>query len=206
MFLAIIGSVLESIIPISKSELDIRRNVYRTKHPEHRLPYNLRIPFIDETESWAYEIVYVYQLYIIIYFTEVISPFMFALVISNIEYIVLCLYQMVASSDNISLLRYLKFVGVFFVVLLEFFLICCNSSEVADDCNEMMVNAIKQCRWEMCSDQTRRELCMILRRVQRPNHLKFNEGMIILSRFLFLKVVKLAYSFVNFMRFKTVAV
>ncbi|KAL1453582.1 hypothetical protein WDU94_009913 [Cyamophila willieti] len=203
--MAQLGSVLESIIPISSSELEIRRNVYRTKHPERRHPYNTRIPFIDESESWAYETIYVFQFYLLIYFTRVISPFMSVLVVVNIEFIVLCFYQMVASSTDISLLRYLKFVAVFFAVMLEFFLICCNSSEVADDCNAMMVNAIKQCGWENCTNQTRRDLCILLRRVQRPNHLKFNQGMIVLSRLLFIKVVKLAYSFVNFMRVKTVS-
>ncbi|KAL1459059.1 hypothetical protein WDU94_011069 [Cyamophila willieti] len=51
-------SVLESLLPLSKNEYEIRTNVHRTKHPERRLPYNLRIPFVDESESWAYEIVY----------------------------------------------------------------------------------------------------------------------------------------------------
>ncbi|KAL1454075.1 hypothetical protein WDU94_010362 [Cyamophila willieti] len=200
-----VGNVLESIIPISKSELDIRRNIYRTKHPERRLPYNMRVPFIDETESWAYEIIYLYQC--VCHFFQAIrtiTPVSSALVLANFVFIVLCVYQMVASSTNMSLLRYLKFVGVFFAVMLEFFLICCNSSEVANECNEIMVNAIKDCNWEKCTNQTKRDLCILLRRVQRSNHFKYNHGMLVLSRLLFLKVVKLAYSFVNFMRVKTI--
>uniref|UniRef100_A0A8D8QBD2 Uncharacterized protein n=1 Tax=Cacopsylla melanoneura TaxID=428564 RepID=A0A8D8QBD2_9HEMI len=137
-------------------------------------------------------------------FTRVISPFMSILVVSNIVFFVLCLYQMVTGSAHISLLRYLKFVGVFLAIMLEFFLICCNSSEVGDECNDMMVSAIKQCGYEKCiAYQTRRDLCVLLSRVQRPNHLKFNQGTIVLSRILFLKVAKLTYSFVNFMRFNT---
>uniref|UniRef100_A0A8D9BD78 Uncharacterized protein n=1 Tax=Cacopsylla melanoneura TaxID=428564 RepID=A0A8D9BD78_9HEMI len=131
------------------------------------------------------------------------SPIVLGLVITNTVVIVLCLFVLVTSSTDISPFRYLKFVIYFLAVMLEFFVVCCNSSEVADSSNEMIVNAIKQCSWEKCNNQTRRDLCVMLRRVQRPNHLKFN-GVLVLSRPLFLKVAKWAYSFVNFMRFKTV--
>uniref|UniRef100_A0A8D8U4G4 Odorant receptor n=1 Tax=Cacopsylla melanoneura TaxID=428564 RepID=A0A8D8U4G4_9HEMI len=68
-FTAILGSFFESLAPITNNELAIRRNVYRTKYPERRLIFNTRIPFIDESESWAYEIIYFYQLYISILFS-----------------------------------------------------------------------------------------------------------------------------------------
>ncbi|KAL1454346.1 hypothetical protein WDU94_010615 [Cyamophila willieti] len=64
-----VGILSQSIIPMPQSELDIRRDVYRTKHVERRLPCDVRIPFIDESVSWAYEIVFVYQLYMLTYFT-----------------------------------------------------------------------------------------------------------------------------------------
>lgn len=67
--LAIAGSFLETFLPMSSSELRIRRSVYsETKHPERRLPFNLRVPFVDETESWAYEIIYAIDIYIMINF------------------------------------------------------------------------------------------------------------------------------------------
>ncbi|KAL1456347.1 hypothetical protein WDU94_001084 [Cyamophila willieti] len=66
--LAVVGSFLETFIPLSKSELDIRRKVYRTKYPERRLPYNMRIPFVDESESWAYETIYVIDMIVMFYF------------------------------------------------------------------------------------------------------------------------------------------
>lgn len=63
--LAIGGSFFELLIPLSESELDIRRHVYRTKHPERRLPFNTHIPYVDESESWTYEILFAFQFYLI---------------------------------------------------------------------------------------------------------------------------------------------
>uniref|UniRef100_A0A8D8T6H3 Odorant receptor n=1 Tax=Cacopsylla melanoneura TaxID=428564 RepID=A0A8D8T6H3_9HEMI len=57
---------LESFLPLSAKELEIRRLVYRTQDPERRHPYNVRYPCIDESESWAFEIVLVHQTYVIV--------------------------------------------------------------------------------------------------------------------------------------------
>ncbi|KAL1454432.1 hypothetical protein WDU94_010690 [Cyamophila willieti] len=181
--------------PMSKDELEIRRNVYRTKHPERRLIYNTRIPFIDESESWAFELIYVYQLYAISYFTEVISPLMLALVISNAVFIVLSFYQVVVSNSHMSPIRYAKFLVYLSGVTLEFYYVCCNSSEMADDCNRLIVNTIIQSNWENCALETQRDLHMFLRRVQRSNHLTFN-GVLVLDMPLFANVIKFAYNFV----------
>lgn len=116
---------------------------------------------------------------------------------------ILLLYMLVASSTQISPLRYCKFVAEFIGVILEFFILC-NSSEVSDDCGNMVHNAINKSSWQMCSNNTRRDLCILLRRVQKPSHMKFHNGAIVLSKVLLVKVIKIAYTFVNFLRFKTV--
>ncbi|KAL1456979.1 hypothetical protein WDU94_001659 [Cyamophila willieti] len=132
-------------------------------------------------------------------FTNRISPIILALVFGNNVVFILCLSQLVASSTHLPPLRYFKFAAVFFAVMLEFFVFC-NSSEEADNCNELIVNAIKQSSWAKCTIWTRRYLCIMLRRVQTPNHLRFHQGTVVWSRIFFLKVVKVVYTFVNFMR------
>ncbi|KAI5695355.1 hypothetical protein M8J75_015252 [Diaphorina citri] len=58
------GAILQTIIPLTSEELEIQKNVYRTKHPE-RIPLTvIKIPFIDETESWYYEAIMVWELYL----------------------------------------------------------------------------------------------------------------------------------------------
>ncbi|KAL1456116.1 hypothetical protein WDU94_000868 [Cyamophila willieti] len=252
---------VQSIIPLPQSEMDIRRHVYRTKHSERRLPFDVRFPFIDETESWAYEILFVYHLYILTYFSvcaasilnimpvpmihlrgqyeilckyinligeehrdaagnaiyyknikenhydllfsRIISPLIMLIVFLNNLMFVLCLYQLVMDSSNLSPIRYYSMTGNFIALMVASFSFC-NTSEITDDCNIMMVNAIKCSSWHKATNQTRRYLCIILRRVQLSNHLSFYEGMIILSRYLFLRVVRVGYSFVNFMKSKNV--
>uniref|UniRef100_A0A8D8VQ11 Uncharacterized protein n=1 Tax=Cacopsylla melanoneura TaxID=428564 RepID=A0A8D8VQ11_9HEMI len=110
----------------------------------------------------------------------------------------LCVYQLVAASSELSPMRYIKLLASFVGIMCEFYLIC-NSSEEADDCNMLLANAVKYSSWEKCNYRTRRDLRMMLRRVQCPNHLRFNQGLVVLSRVYFLKIVKVAYSFVNFM-------
>ncbi|KAL1451956.1 hypothetical protein WDU94_006281 [Cyamophila willieti] len=195
----LLSSVGATIIPLSSDEVDIRRYVYRTKHPERRHPSTIRVPFIDESESWYYEIIYFFELYCLTYFTVLITNMIVVYIFANNVFIALCLYQLVASSIQLSPIRYLKFFAFFFGIMLEFFLIC-NSSEHADDCNPMVRNAIKYSSWENSTTQTKRTLCMMLRRVQKSNHARFHQGAIVLSRLSFHKVVKVAYTFVNFIR------
>uniref|UniRef100_A0A8D8X680 Uncharacterized protein n=1 Tax=Cacopsylla melanoneura TaxID=428564 RepID=A0A8D8X680_9HEMI len=122
---------------------------------------------------------------------------------ANYIVFVLCLYILVASNIPLSPQRYFKFLGEFTIFLLEFFLIC-NSSELMDDCSGMVRDAVNTSNWINCSKQARRDLRMILRRVQVPNHLRFHQGTVVLNRLFFLKVFKVVYSFVNFMRVMSV--
>ncbi|KAI5727605.1 hypothetical protein M8J77_004516 [Diaphorina citri] len=75
-----------------------------------------------------------------------------------------------------------------------------NSSEIMDDCNAMVCRSINSSHWQHCTLDTKRGLMSLLRICQRPNHLEFYGGVIIPSRDFFLKVIKIAYSFVNFIR------
>ncbi|KAL1457798.1 hypothetical protein WDU94_007992 [Cyamophila willieti] len=62
--LVILDVVGEALLPLSARDLEIQRLVYKTKHSERRLPFHVLIPFIDETESWTYGILFVLQVYI----------------------------------------------------------------------------------------------------------------------------------------------
>uniref|UniRef100_A0A8D8X4L1 Uncharacterized protein n=2 Tax=Cacopsylla melanoneura TaxID=428564 RepID=A0A8D8X4L1_9HEMI len=132
--------------------------------------------------------------------TENISHMVIAVIISNMVLNSLCLSQLVVTSTHMSPFRYFEFAAEFASLLLEFFIVC-NSSEMLDDCSIMVVNAIKYSNWHKCSSRTRRDVCVMLRRAQRPNHAKFHQGALVISRQLFMKVLKTVYSFVNFMRF-----
>uniref|UniRef100_A0A8D9B9Y2 Uncharacterized protein n=1 Tax=Cacopsylla melanoneura TaxID=428564 RepID=A0A8D9B9Y2_9HEMI len=125
-----------------------------------------------------------------------------SLVLATCVSLALSLYPLVVDSTRLTPLRYFRFVGIFFGLMSEFF-ITCNSSEQADNCYAMVRNAIHKSSWAMCTNQTRRYLCILLRRVQRANHLRVNGGVVVLSRPSYIEVVKVAYTFVNFMRSKT---
>ncbi|KAL1453612.1 hypothetical protein WDU94_009939 [Cyamophila willieti] len=121
------------------------------------------------------------------------------IVLSNLMF-ALCLYQLTASSiKSISKARLYKLVLEFMSVLFEYFLLC-HFSETLDDSSARINRAITKSHWYKCSKDTRRDLCMLLRRTHGPNHLNFYKGVIVLSRAYFLSVVRLSYSFVNYMR------
>ncbi|KAL1453154.1 hypothetical protein WDU94_007324 [Cyamophila willieti] len=79
-----LGAFLESFLPMSEKDVEIRRLVYRTQHPERRHPYNVHYPFIDESESWAFELV----LMATIYFAVVMQCF-FSVAICILPFIML---------------------------------------------------------------------------------------------------------------------
>lgn len=64
MFLSVIvGILLEINIPMSSEEFNVRRRIYGIKNPERRLPFTLRVPFLDESESWTYEAIFTVSTY-----------------------------------------------------------------------------------------------------------------------------------------------
>ncbi|KAL1451853.1 hypothetical protein WDU94_006189 [Cyamophila willieti] len=63
VFLSFSGSTLETLMPISEKEIHIRRDVYGEHNPTvRRLPYEIKIPFIDETRTPFFEIFFAIQL------------------------------------------------------------------------------------------------------------------------------------------------
>ncbi|KAI5692879.1 hypothetical protein M8J75_003038 [Diaphorina citri] len=78
------GTVLQTIIPLTSEELEIQANIYKTKHPERILMTNVKIPFIDETESWYYEAIVVCMLYLTLIFIPLVT--VICTIIPNIIY------------------------------------------------------------------------------------------------------------------------
>lgn len=62
---AVSGSILETISPVSEKEVELIRFIYQRKHPERRLQTNFYVPCIDDSESWYFEAIYTTQLYLI---------------------------------------------------------------------------------------------------------------------------------------------
>lgn len=60
------GSV--EMFHVSEVEYAIRQNVYQTKYPGRRLLYNLRFPFLDESEYWNFVILYAFEAFMTINF------------------------------------------------------------------------------------------------------------------------------------------
>ncbi|KAL1454283.1 hypothetical protein WDU94_010555 [Cyamophila willieti] len=114
----------------------------------------------------------------------------------------LCLYEMTVSLDSMSSTRVSKTCIYFLGMTVQYFYFC-NCSETADICQTMVRQSLLQCDWHAISIETRRNLTVMLAKIQRPNHLRFYNGMLVISRAFFLKVVKTAYTFVNFMRLKS---
>lgn len=54
---------METFIPLTQEEKDIRRYVYGVKYPEKRLPTNLWFPGVDESEVGYYELIFIWDVY-----------------------------------------------------------------------------------------------------------------------------------------------
>lgn len=68
LFTGILSDFLEVLLPISEEEHEIRQKVYRTEHPERRLPFNVKFPFIDETADSNYVPLYAVEVLIALNF------------------------------------------------------------------------------------------------------------------------------------------
>uniref|UniRef100_A0A8D8TPK1 Uncharacterized protein n=1 Tax=Cacopsylla melanoneura TaxID=428564 RepID=A0A8D8TPK1_9HEMI len=121
---------------------------------------------------------------------------MFLTICLNSTCLCFCLYQLTVDTSSLSYLQLYKFVAELSAVALEYYYLC-HCSEKLDDCHIKLQRSIEHSLWYRCSRSTRKNLIMFLRYVQRPNHMKFNQGAIVLSRVFFLSVMKYSYSFVN---------
>lgn len=108
------------------------------------------------------------------------------------------LYQIMTLDLEVSKVRTIKLLCEFTTALVGYFMIV-NISEISDDCNGLLRRALNGSAWDQCPYRTQRDICMLLRRLQRPNHLSFHEGALVLSRAFYLKNLKIAYSFMNYM-------
>ncbi|KAL1457063.1 hypothetical protein WDU94_001736 [Cyamophila willieti] len=200
------GSIIETYFSVSKEEIEHLRYIYKRSHPERRLQTNFWVPFVDDSESYYYEVIFHVEFYLIFLFDQLCSLNIFMKIFFNNLIFALFLFQLTLSSISMSKARLCKLVAEFVAFGIQYFYLC-NKSDLLDDCNGNILRAIGNSGcWMRCSSQTRRDLCMLIRRVQKPNHLRFFQGAIIISRDYFMRVVKLSYSLVNFMRIKSAAV
>uniref|UniRef100_A0A8D8W6C8 Odorant receptor n=1 Tax=Cacopsylla melanoneura TaxID=428564 RepID=A0A8D8W6C8_9HEMI len=79
VFTGFSGSVLELVLPLSDIERNIRLNIYGANYLDRRLPYIIRVPFLNENKSPIYEILFAFELYILVIST-VLSSFSIILV------------------------------------------------------------------------------------------------------------------------------
>ncbi|XP_026679201.1 uncharacterized protein LOC113467295 [Diaphorina citri] len=128
-----------------------------------------------------------------------LTPIILPLVVFTNLAFSICLYQLTDTSSSLSKVRKCKFLFEMITLTLQYFFLN-NSSEIMDDCNAMVCRSINSSHWQHCTLDTKRGLMSLLRICQRPNHLEFYGGAVIPSRAFFLKVIKIAYSFVNFIR------
>uniref|UniRef100_A0A8D8R8S4 Uncharacterized protein n=1 Tax=Cacopsylla melanoneura TaxID=428564 RepID=A0A8D8R8S4_9HEMI len=131
-------------------------------------------------------------------FHQFYSPLMFIKMFFSDLIFALFLYQLTLSS-TVSKVQLYKVLVEFFAFAFYLYSVCYVSEEL-DTCNVKIERAFGNSGWIKCSGKTCLDLCFLIRRVQRPNHLRFYEGFIVLSRSYYLKVVKASYSMVNFMR------
>uniref|UniRef100_A0A8D9AN58 Odorant receptor 22c n=2 Tax=Cacopsylla melanoneura TaxID=428564 RepID=A0A8D9AN58_9HEMI len=138
---------------------------------------------------------------IIDYETKIVTIFrstMFRIILVNGLLYVMSLYQITLFTSQASTFSSYKSMFEFLATNIEYFYFC-YSSEALDDCYATLRRNLYDSPWYNCSLATRKDLIVLLRRLQRPNYLKFKFN-IMLSNAFFLQVLKRAYSFVNCMR------
>lgn len=73
-------TVARALLPLPAEVMMERRTVYPTKYPDKRHPVDVYLYFIDESESWYYEVIFIYISYLLIF----IFPFMAGAIITLI--------------------------------------------------------------------------------------------------------------------------
>uniref|UniRef100_A0A8D9BQS3 Uncharacterized protein n=1 Tax=Cacopsylla melanoneura TaxID=428564 RepID=A0A8D9BQS3_9HEMI len=111
----------------------------------------------------------------------------------------LCLYQLTLSAESLSSVRMSKFVFQFLAIFLGYYSLC-HSSNTLDECQTALSRSLYTSFWYQCTVGTKRDLLYFLARLQHPNHLKFSRGSLVLSKELFVRAIRFAYSFVNCIR------
>uniref|UniRef100_A0A8D8XAZ7 Uncharacterized protein n=1 Tax=Cacopsylla melanoneura TaxID=428564 RepID=A0A8D8XAZ7_9HEMI len=110
------------------------------------------------------------------------------------------LYQLTLNKGEcLSFIRQLKFVLEFLGICAYYYYLC-HCSNILDECQIRLARSLYNSNWYQCSRKTKKDLLVFLRQLQRSNHLKYNQGSLILNKVLFMKAAKFAYSFVNCIR------
>lgn len=90
------GSILETFFRSTEEEMDMIRYVYHRKHPERLLQTNFYVPFVDDSESPYYEIIWITELLMIslVNFAIGVSGSFVPTLVTHIEgqYEILCSY------------------------------------------------------------------------------------------------------------------
>ncbi|KAL1464789.1 hypothetical protein WDU94_004407 [Cyamophila willieti] len=117
--------------------------------------------------------------------------------------ICLCLYEITSSLGLLSKLSLCRFISLFVGMLLQGFL-ASECSELADSCQAMLRQSLSQCNWQLLSPVSQRDLTVVLAQLQRPNHIRFCNGLFVVNRVTFSATIQRAYTFVNFMQLKSI--
>ncbi|KAL1453679.1 hypothetical protein WDU94_009999 [Cyamophila willieti] len=110
VFLGFSGDVLELVVPLSDSERNIRLNIYGESYLKRHLPYIIRVPWINENNSPAYEILFGLEMHIFVLGTVLASLSISFIPIITIhiqsQYKILCKYIRMIGQEHKDELGY----------------------------------------------------------------------------------------------------
>ncbi|KAL1459190.1 hypothetical protein WDU94_011197 [Cyamophila willieti] len=84
-----------------------------------------------------------------------------------------------------------------FIFTLSFFYIICIMSEIFEWANCHIRRSIYQSQWYRMAPEAQRMMLMFLRRTQRPHYVRILYGMVVLGNEVFLRTLKMVFSFVQ---------
>lgn len=111
---------------------------------------------------------------------------------------ILSFYQMAYLKHLPSIILRVKIVLEFFFLVLAVAHFT-TQSEKMNSCQITLCRALCQNKWYLCSSRTRRDLCFILRVVQRPRHFSFLNGLVVCTMGILLRITRASFSFINWM-------
>lgn len=113
--------------------------------------------------------------------------------------VVIAFYQMFFLRDQLFTVEGVKILIEFLImVVVESQFV--EVSEKMDDCHQAIVTTISESNWYLCAPEVRRDLCLVIRRCQRPNHLTFLSGLLVMNHSLIVYWLRFSFSFINFMK------
>uniref|UniRef100_A0A8D8T4U4 Uncharacterized protein n=1 Tax=Cacopsylla melanoneura TaxID=428564 RepID=A0A8D8T4U4_9HEMI len=181
-----------------------------TKHPSTSCKTTQEVKFLNRINlrmMRAYEQDYFKQL---VRFHQKVRTFMeqifdeipfivLLVVISNYMNISFTLYQLIVYTGHQSNGKLFKFLAELILTLVQFGTYC-NTAERWDSCHARMRASLYTSQWYTCSTQTRKDMCMLLSRLRKPNYPRFYQGVIEISNPMFVRFVNVCYKAVNVMK------